>query len=437
VTTFFDKKRKKWSYEFVLDGKRFGPRFAVHPVTKALATTKREADAAEEAVRVAARMAPKIAPANEISLSEVIAALMPKWLKQKRAENIEVYVREIRRYFGDESAVADCFTQIRVDDFVTHMETKTIVSWHGGPVRDSKNPMNARFWIDTGKCLSPRTINLYLEILGKIIERAAKLRDPITNALVLGERPDVPHLRTEKRKPRPVPEHIILEIQADLPQHALEALNATLLFGFRRGEIFRLTIADVDFERGGIRLRAENVKDKEDEFLNGNTEAMAYMRRLVDQAKARGAKHLITFRRGKNARWLPIKKPKSSWDRVMALVEDRHGQKWRWHDLRAAFITHIALTAGAVAAQKVARHADYATTALYVDVADNFKLAAAEKATDRPALRGLNSPPSPSKESQPRGKVHVVKTQKTLINHGRRERIRTSGPHVPKIHTRS
>jgi hypothetical protein len=40
----------------------------------------------------------------------------------------------------------------------------------------------------------------------------------------------------------------------------------------------------------------------------------------------------------------------------MTLVEAKFGRRFRWHDTRAAFITHVALTSGAIAAQKLARH---------------------------------------------------------------------------------
>ena len=45
------------------------------------------------------------------------------------------------------------------------------------------------------------------------------------------------------------------------------------------------------------------------------------------------------------------------------------------------------MTSGALAAQKLARHSDFATTQCYIEVADEVTRAAAERASERPALR--------------------------------------------------
>jgi hypothetical protein len=53
---------------------------------------------------------------------------------------------------------------------------------------------------------------------------------------------------------------------------------------------------------------------------------------------------------------------------------------------QASYITQVAVTSGAIAAQKLARHSDFKTTAGYVEVADEVMRAAAEKASERVAL---------------------------------------------------
>ena len=67
---------------------------------------------------------------------------------------------------------------------------------------------------------------------------------------------------------------------------------------------------------GGGRVKVE-VKDDEDAFQHGSPEAMLYLKRLVTQAKKRGVKHLITWRRHEGEDWRPLKRPKSSWRRAM------------------------------------------------------------------------------------------------------------------------
>lgn len=73
----------------------------------------------------------------------------------------------------------------------------------------------------------------------------------------------------------------------------------------------------------------------------------------------------------------------------MKIVEKEYGRRFRWHDLRASFITHIAMTSGQLAAQALARHSDYATTQAYVEVADEMRRTAAERVIQRPALAAL------------------------------------------------
>jgi len=67
-------------------------------------------------------------------------------------------------------------------------------------------------------------------------------------------------------------------------------------------------------------------------------------------------------------------------------IEKKYGRRWRWHDIRAAYITQVAVTSGAVAAQKLARHSDFKTTQGYIEVADQLMRDAAEKASERPAF---------------------------------------------------
>ena len=120
---------------------------------------------------------------------------------------------------------------------------------------------------------------------------------------------------------------------------------------------------------------------------------MAFMAVLVKQARRRGTSYLFAYRPARGAKstaaWRPIKSPKTAWTRAMALVEAKFGRRWRWHDLRAAYITHVALTSGPLAAQKLARHSDFKTTQAYIDVSAAVLRAAAEQASQRPALRAV------------------------------------------------
>jgi site-specific recombinase XerD len=149
----------------------------------------------------------------------------------------------------------------------------------------------------------------------------------------------------------------------------------------------------VDFDARGIRLRGEDVKDKEDAFLPGGKDAMQFLNRLVNQAKDRKTRYLFTWRqpfkdqkRQAVEPWVPIKSPRKAWQTAMAVIEEKFGARWRWHDIRAAFITHVAISSGGVIAQKLARHSDFATTQSYIEVADEATRAAADRIANHPSL---------------------------------------------------
>jgi integrase len=112
-------------------------------------------------------------------------------------------------------------------------------------------------------------------------------RDPVTRARAIDEVPEIEDLTEPKRKARPVPEDVLIDLFNLLPPHSLDALKATLFFGFRKTEIFSLKVGHVDFTARGIRLEAGEVKDNEDAFLPGSVAAMEFMQTLVAQARSR------------------------------------------------------------------------------------------------------------------------------------------------------
>jgi integrase len=290
------------------------------------------------------------------------------------------------------------------------MRERPISIWAGGPTRKPDDPKNKRFWKipQKPKSRSPATINQYLNLLRQIFAQTLKFRDPITGDPIIRQVPEVKELDVPKRKARPVPEIVLQDIMTTVPTHVVEAITATLYFGFRKGEAFRLQIRHIDFQLGGVRFFAEEVKDDEDEFLPGAPEAMAFLRKLVEQAQERGTAYLISWKRQRksfraqaDALWVPIKNPKSAWRTAMKRIEAKYGARYRWHDIRAAFITHVAITSGGIAAQALARHSDFSTTRAYIHVADEVKRAAANRAAVRPALTEA-FPKSPIQESHTR-----------------------------------
>jgi integrase len=387
MTVHFNKARECWVYDFRLQGRRYQG-YCVD-AARLPVTSKSAARQAEGVAKHRAQMAPKIADTAGLTLAEVIADMQPRWKREATWTDKQRQARELLTFFGSATAMrAIDETQIRAyTDFAL---AQLLRVWTGGPSRDRDNPDQANFWKDTGKTRAGATVNRYLSLLRQIIKRAGEVRDPLTGRPALDHVPMVRELPEIKRRARPTPEPVLERLLALLPAHAREAVILTLYFGFRAGEVFGLTVSQVDFVSKGVWLAGEDVKDREDAFLPGAPDAMAFLKGLVAQAQERGTAHLVTFRQerkdGEPEAWRPVAGVRTAWARAMAIIEKEFGRRYRWHDLRAAFITHVALNSGPVAAQSLARHSDYDTTRAYIEVADNIRRNAANKTARRPAL---------------------------------------------------
>lgn len=392
MTVFYDKDRGRWRYDFRLAGTRYA-RECLNASGEPASSRRAAIDIEAEAKRQA-RIAPKLPRANEITFIQVMNDLSEGWMRRPGWNDRQRMVKELVAFFGPATPMRD-IDGARIQDYITFALSKPLRVWKGGPSASGPKNETAARWKahPTGRTRSPSTVNRYLPLLRAAFERAYNTRDPITRERAIEEVPVIKELAEPRRKARPVPEDVLGKILARLPEHVADAVKATLYFGFRRSEVFSLTIAQVDFHARGIRLRAENVKDAEDVFLPGGNDAMQFLARLVDQAKDRKTQYLFTWRQpfkdeARQARepWRRIRSPKTAWRTAMKAIEAETGARWRWHDIRAAFITHVAVTSGQLAAQAMARHSDYKTTQDYVEVADEVTRAAADRVSNRPAL---------------------------------------------------
>lgn len=380
MTIFFEAKRDRWTYDFIKGGKRYrGNCLDAHgqPVT-----SKSAAKQAEGVEKRRVEMEPKVAKPGELTVAMAITALTPVWRQQANWFARKIQLRAIIAFFGADTAIA-AIDQARVDDFTTQIRTTPMMAWKGGPKRDPAADENSSYWVQTDKLRSIATINLYLGTLRQVFDRAAAHRDPATGLPVFAWLPTVKDLRRPKRRGRPMPDQVSGEIMSIMPPHVVDAMMLTAMFGFRRGEAFSLKRTAIDWDNGGIRLLAEEVKDDEDAFLPASQFAMGYLWCLDMEADARGVKELITFQRSKGAAFKAIKRPKAAWKRAQAYMEKQYGRVWRWHDLRAAFITNVALNSGGVVAQSLARHSEFSTTQGYIEVADEMRRIAADRVSDR------------------------------------------------------
>lgn len=388
MTVFLDKKRGRWRYDFELGGARYARECLDTDGTPV--TSKRAAINIEAEAKRQARLVPNASRSADLTLAQVFNDLTEIWQNQPGWADRRRMVRELLQFFGPATAMRD-IDGAKIQDYVAFALRQPLRVWVGGPIKGKVE----NHWMahPSGRNRSPATVNRYLPLLRAAFNRAHMSRDPATRERAIDDVPPVPKLAELKRKARPVPDDVLLDLMSTLPVHVVEALKVTLFFGFRRNEAFSLTIGQVDFDAGGIRLEAKNVKNRTDAFLPGSSHAMQFVAQLVDQARGRGTQYLITWRglvtdekKVTAAKWRSIRSPKSAWTRAMVQIEKRYGRRWRWHDVRAAYITHVALTSGPIAAQKLARHSDFKTTSGYIEVADYFMRDAAEKASERVSL---------------------------------------------------
>jgi integrase len=408
VTVYFNKARDRWMFEFWQRRQRH--RGYCLDAAGAPVTSKNAALQAEGVAKRAASMSRKTVDPHTVTIGQVVAVLQVRWKTEATWSDKKRQAREIVKFFGASRSMREIDAD-RIRAYTDFAMAQPIKIWTAGPGADEEAPASA--WKSSGRIRSAATVNRYLSLLRQIIGRAAEMRDG-AGRLVLEDPPAVKDLPELKRRARPVPEPV-LEIALDmLPPHARDALVLTLYFGFRKSEVFQLQIHQVDFVANGIWLAAEDVKDREDAFLPGAPPAMAFLRRLVDQAQARGATRLITYRRHPDAKapgkWKPVAGSRTAWKRVMDHIQAQTGRRYRWHDVRAAFITHVALTSGPVAAQRMARHSDYETTQAYVEVADKIRRGAATDAAARPALRLVNGTKVPNTSPQRKSRSRANKS---------------------------
>ena len=385
MTIYFSKERQHWRYDFVAMGVRYTG-YCCDAEGKPVAS-KSAAKQAEGVEKRKAAIAPRVASTQDVTLAQMMAKLKPTWERQNDWPNKKRYMRELLAHFGSATPIAD-IGETEVAEYVNHARRQSIRIWTGGPRNTEAPARRKQAAHKIGKRRrSDATVNLHLHMLRQVFTAASALRDPITKVPVISSVPRVPILKTLKRKARPVPEDVLTRVLTIVPQHIVDAMRLTLYFGLRQTEALQLKTHHVDFHGEAIRLYAEDVKDKEDAFLPGGPAAMEFLTRLVAQARERGLEHLISYQpRGKDKAWRPIKSPKTAWATAMRAVKAEFGARWRWHDIRASFITDVAVNSGPVAAQSLARHSDYETTKGYIEVADEIRRNAADRTALRPAL---------------------------------------------------
>jgi integrase len=419
MSVFYDDCQRSWIYDFWKDGQRFKRRARNPDGTSA--SSRRQAQEAENRARVAAATALRgraISNPGDFTLAEAVVVRAAEVEGYSSIDGVTAALSELLRFFGPACAVGDAAA--RAGAFRVHVAKMTRKIWIGGPGThaDRADPKN---WRDTGAILSASRRNKYLDELRIVLKIAHKTKAPGTDRPHLADVPEIKPFDEPKRDPTPVPLYVMAAIETDphAPDHLWKAAALVRLIGFRRDEVFSATVDWIDWESGGVRIPAAFTKSDRDEFLPANEEARELLAWLaadaIDRAKSPpmsagkrdDARHLIVYRRpgrggdGKPFAARPMKNARKAWKTALKRAG---APSYRFHDVRATFVTQVAHVAPSAVTQDLARHKDAATTARYTKVADEAKRAAVE------AMRGTADVSGPGKFSMesPTAKSHRI-----------------------------
>lgn len=404
MSVFYDNSQRCWIYDFWKDGRRFKRR-ARNP-DGSPTSSRRQATEAENRARVAAATALRgraNSTPGEFTLAEAAAIRAAEVEGYASIDGVTAALSEILRFFGAACAIRNAAAEAGA--FRAHVAKMTRKIWIGGPSEraDRGDPKN---WRDTGTILSASRRNKYLDELRILLTIAHKTKAAGSERPHLANVPEIKPFDEPARDPTPVPLYVLAAIEADpaTPDHLWKAAALVRLIGFRRDEVFSAKLEWIDWENGGVRIPAAFTKSNRDEFLPANAEARELLAWLVADAGQRAknppmsaekrddARHLIVYRRagkgrdGKPFAARPIKNARKAWKTSLIRAGAR---SYRFHDVRATFITQLAHVAADKVTQDLARHKDAATTARYIKVADEAKRAAVE------AMRGTTNAPVP------------------------------------------
>ncbi|WP_209779431.1 tyrosine-type recombinase/integrase [Azospirillum agricola] len=390
MTVYLNKARGRWMYNFVRNGQRHAG-YCVDPASGEPAKTKTEAKRIEEALKVeASKEQPRALPPGACTLAQTFAAFATRKRGGKNWSNEAAYIREMLTWFGADAPVSD-LTEQHIWEYVAWSREQPVMIYVGGSKKRDPNADPADLYRPSNRKRKDSTINRYLICLGEALGLAHGLKDSGGRPL-LAELPKVPRLAEPEHLPRPVSDDDLRAIIERVPQHLADGVVLARLMGFRKGEVFSLTIEQIDFQNRGVWLEASSTKANRAEFVTAGTEAMEVLIRLVTQARDWKQRHLLTYQRGEKGKRQPVKNPKRAWQTAMKAL----GLQYRFHDTKASYVTAVAHVATAAVTQQLARHRSYETTKRYLRVADE----AARNAVEAIPMKAFANPATPRTRKQ-------------------------------------
>jgi integrase len=417
MTVYFNHKRKRWYYDFVIDGQRHGG-YCDDPATGKPAKTKTEAKAIEARARskFLAGQSLKRPNPRTYTVAQAFAVYMTHNKKGLHFSNLQNYVHEMVTWFGAATPLVEV-THQRILNYITWARQQKIRHWTGGRFRpNGPFPLGRTaeyYWKTAENTRADSTINRYLTCLGKALRMAHNDHEPETGLPLLPIMPKIPKLKEPALLPRPIAPDDLERILAASPQHLADAIRLTVLMGFRRAEVFGLTINHFDPHNRGVWLSHSETKANRDEFIPANEMAYDILVRLVARAKDLGKEHLILYKTGGKrtpVNWRPVKNIQTSWENVLKKV----GLKGRhvFHNTKATFVTAIAQEMPAAVVQDLARHRDFSTTMRYIRVADSVRRKAVDSITSHLFFGSLKVEDPQTSES-----IHRQDSQTEALEH--------------------
>ncbi|MGE0047170.1 MAG: tyrosine-type recombinase/integrase, partial [Hyphomonadaceae bacterium] len=363
-----------WRADFEVAGERHN--FVVKRKDGTLVRSKREAKAIEEAARVEARaQAARASSSPEAWLIGDAVELSLRGVSKddRHFANRVRYAQAIVEFFGADTPVDEIDEASINVRFVEWLQQRPIQIYRGGSSKPSERG-EAGLWGHIDRRRSVSTINRYLDAL----RRTLKLCEGVNlknGRPALLRAPKVNKLRELEHMPRPMPDDHVDKLLAVLPGYLNDAVRIALLTGLRKAEVFGLRADQVNIEARTIRLDAARTKGKRDEIIRCPSDAMTLLERLVAEARQDGRDFLIAYRRPakKDAKKLPparpVRNPKKAWQSALRAAGL---PPYRFHDLRATYITNVATMplSSAAMTRNLARHRDQKTTDRYLKVAD-------------------------------------------------------------------
>lgn len=377
MTVFRDGQR--WRYDFRFKGARYhGP--CLDPETSEPVRSKRDAERVEGLVREHVRrqaQTPLVLPGT-YTLAMAVEAYGVEAKSLRSWGNVRAHLREILAHFGAATPISQIGRE-EIARWVAWQREQPLRIYAGGPRAPEKPGQGKR--AETSKTRSASTIQRYLATLHAVLTRATKNVDPQSGRPHLDRVPVFPEIQTPQHTPTPWTPAQLRAVFTEAAEHVRDAMTLALLTGMRKGEVLRLTTDRVLLDLGVIR-KGTNNKAMRDGLVPIPPAALPLVQRLVEQARARGTQHLITYRPRGAEGYAPVANIK----RAFVAAQRRAGidGRLRFHALKTTAIT-LAAQAGASAPtlQRIGDHADMRTTLRhYAGVSDADRVRAVQGIAD-------------------------------------------------------